>query len=99
MIDKFLLRAMAESERLMDEGKIAWVWAPRPTPDGHLDRLAVSDEIMKDLELKQGQTVNSILRDAILTMTLEQIGDRLDEMREKAEETRMKDNFDFRDML
>lgn len=98
MLDKFLLRAMAESERMMDEGKIAWVMAPSVSGGG-MDRLAVTEEIMEDLQLKQGQTVNSILRDAILMMTLEKIGKDLSALREKREEAELKDDFDFRTMM
>lgn len=98
MLDKFFLRAMAESERLMDEGKIAWVMAPSVSGEG-MDRLAVTDEIMEDLQLKQGQTVNSILRDAILMMTLQKIGDDLTALREKKEEEKLTEDFDFRTMM
>lgn len=98
MLDKFFLRAMAESERLMDEGKIAWVMAPSVSGEG-MDRLAVTDEIMEDLQLKQGQTVNSILRDAILMMTLQKIGDDLTALREKKEEEQLTKDFDFRTMM
>ena len=98
MLDKFFLRAMAESERMMDEGKIAWVWAPGVS-SGIMDRLAVSNEIMEDLQLKQGQTVNSILRDAILTMTLENLAAEISALREKKEEEKLTENFDFRNMM
>ena len=99
MLDKFLLRAMAESERMMDEGKIPWVWAPSPAGDGGMDRLAVNQEIMDDLELKQGQSVNTMLRDAILMISLEQLGSKLETLRERAENARMKEDFDFRTMM
>lgn len=98
MLDKFLLRAMAESERLMDEGKIAWVMAPSVSGEG-MDRLAVTPEIMEDLQLKQGQTVNSILRDAILMMTLQKIGADLSALREKKDEEQLTKDFDFRTMM
>lgn len=98
MLDKFFLRAMAESERLMDEGKIAWVMAPSVSGEG-MDRLAVTGEIMEDLQLKQGQTVNSILRDAILMMTIQKIGDDLTALREKKEEEKLTEDFDFRTMM
>lgn len=98
MLDKFLLRAMAESERMMDEGKIAWVMAPSVSGE-NMDRLAVTDEIMEDLQLKQGQTVNTILRDAILMLTLEKIGKDLSALREKREEAKLKEDFDFRNMM
>ena len=98
MLDKFFLRAMAESEQMMDEGKIAWVWAPSVS-NGFMDRLAVSNEIMEDLQLKQGQTINSILRDAILTMTLENLAAEISALREKKEEEKLTENFDFRNMM
>lgn len=98
MLDKFFLRAMAESERFMDEGKIAWVWAPSVSGEG-MDRLAVSAEIMEDLQLKQGQSVNSILRDAILMMALENLGAEIAALREKKEEEKLTEDFDFRTMM
>lgn len=98
MLDKFLLRAMAEAERMMDEGKLAWVMAPSPSGEG-MDRLAVTAEIMEDLQLKQGQTVNSILRDAILMMSLQKIGDDLISLRVKKEDENLTKDFDFRTMM
>ena len=88
----------AHIHKLMDEGKIAWVMAPSVSGEG-MDRLAVSAEIMEDLQLKQGQTVNSILRDAILMMTLENLGAKISAIREKKEEEKLTEDFDFRNMM
>jgi hypothetical protein len=97
MLDKKLIRAMAEAERLMDKGEIPWVWAPGP--EGIPERLAVSDEVMKDLELEIGQNVNSMVRDAILITNLEKLGEKLERLAQKAEDSKLNDSFDFRAMM
>lgn len=97
MLDKKLTRAMAEAERLMDKGEIPWVWAPGP--EGIPERLAVSEEVMEDLELEIGQSVNSMVRDAILIINLEKLGEKLERLAQKVEDKQLSDNFDFRTML
>jgi antitoxin component of MazEF toxin-antitoxin module len=97
MLDKKLIRAMAEAERLMDKGEIPWVWAPGP--EGIPERLAVSEEVMEDLELEIGQSVNSMVRDAILIINLEKLGEKLERLAQKVEDKQLSDNFDFRTML
>ncbi len=93
MLDKETLRHLAESERLMDEGKVPFVWASR---NGVYERLAVAPVIMDEFGLQQGQKVNSILVDAISERSLEILADRLDEIRQQIEDQFLTDDFDFR---
>ena len=93
MLDKETLRYIAESERLMDEGKIPFVWASRK---GVYERLAVAPNIMEEFGLKQGQKVNSILVDAISERSIKILADRLDEIRQGIEDQFLTDDFDFR---
>lgn len=97
MLDKEVIRAMAEAERLMDEGKLPWVWAPGP--QGISERMAVSEEVMEDLNLVTGQNVNTMIRDAILIANLENLGKRLGKIAQEMEDKELKDDFDFRSML
>lgn len=97
MLDKDLIRAMAEAERLMDEGKLPWVWAPGP--QGIPERMAVSQEVMDDLNLVTGQNVNTMIRDAILIANLENLGKKLDKMAQRIEDRKIDPNFDFRTMM
>ena len=97
MLDKDLIRAMAEAERLMDEGKLPWVWAPGP--QGISERMAVSEEVMEDLNLVTGQNVNTMIRDAILIANLENLGKRLGKIAQEMEDRELKDDFDFRSMM
>lgn len=93
MLDKETLRYLAESERLMDEGKIPFVWASR---NGVFDRLAVAPTIMEKFGLKQGQKVNSILVDAISEESIKILVDKLDDIRQQVEDQFLTDDFDFR---
>ena len=77
-----MLRIMAESERLMDEGKIPYVMAPGP--DGVPERLAMTDDLMLDFGLKQGQTINTIIRDAILEANVKLLMKFLEEAEQAA---------------
>lgn len=97
MLDKDIIRAMAEAERMMDEGKIPWVWAPGP--QGITERMAVSDEVMEDLNLITGQNVNTMIRDAILIANLENLGKKLGKIAQEMEDKELKDDFDFREMM
>jgi antitoxin component of MazEF toxin-antitoxin module len=97
MLDKDIIRAMAEAERMMDEGKLPWVWAP--SPEGISERMAVSQEVMDDLNLVTGQNVNSMIRDAILVSNLEHLGKKLAKMAQEMEDKQLKDDFDFRSMM
>ena len=62
MLNKRMLKIMAESERLMDEGKIPYVMAPGP--DGIPERLAMTDDLMLDFGLNQDTT--DILQPSVL---------------------------------
>lgn len=97
MLDKDVIRAMAEAERMMDEGKIPWVWAPGP--QGISERMAVSEEVMEDLNLVTGQNVNTMIRDAILIANLENLGKKLDKIAQKIEDKKLVKDFDFRTMM
>ena len=97
MLDKDIIRAMAKAERMMDSGEIPWVWAPEP--EGIPERLAVSDEVMKDLGLETGQNVNSMVRDAIMIINLEKLGEKLQKLAQKMEDSQLNENFDFRGMM
>lgn len=97
MLDKEFIRAMAEAERMMDEGKLPWVWAPGP--QGISERMAVSEEVMEDLNLVTGQNVNTMIRDAILISNLENLGKKLDKMAQKIEDKKLDPEFDFRSMM
>lgn len=93
MVDKETLRYIAESERMMDEGKVPFVWALK---NGVYERLAVAPIIMEDLRLKQGQRVNSILVDAISKISIRILAEKLDEMKQDIEDDLLTDDFDFR---
>lgn len=93
MLDKETLRHIAESERLMDEGKVPFVLALR---NGVYERLAVAPVIMEEFGLKQGQKVNSILVDAISERSMKILADRLDEIIQQIEDQFLTDDFDFR---
>ena len=97
VMDKRIIRAMAEAERMMDEGKIPWVWAPGP--EGIMERLAVPQEVMDDLELVVGQSVNTMIRDAILLSNIEHLGKKLDKIAQDMEDESLNPNFDFRSMM
>jgi hypothetical protein len=97
MLNKDIIRAMAEAERMMDSGEMPFVWAPGP--DGTLERLASSKEVMEDLNLVSGQTVNSIIRDAIFVVNLENLGKKLDKIAQDMEDKQLDSNFDFRSMM
>lgn len=97
MLDKQVLKILAESERMMDEGKVPWVWAPKR--QGEYDRLAVAPSIMKELGLQQGQKVNTILCDAIAEMSLTLLTEHLAKINQDVEDQQLDENFDFRNMM
>jgi len=94
MLDKETLRKMAESERMMDAGLIPFVWAKNA--NGRMERLAVAAPIMEDLGLFQGQTVNSILVDAIAAESIKLLTERLDQITQDIYDEMLTDDFDFR---
>ena len=97
MLNKNMLKAIAESERLMDEGILPWVWY-KNSHDRN-ERLAVAPQIMTELGLKHGQTINWILFDAIADMSLKILGDKLTDIKQNLEDQQLNDDFDFRTML
>ena len=94
MANKYILRALAESERMMDEGKIPFVFAP--SPNGGYERFAVNKEIMKDLELEQGQRINTMIMDGIIEMQLELLNKKVEERAQMVQDLFLDPNFDFR---
>lgn len=97
MVDKSRIRLIAESERLMDQGKVPWVWAPT---DYHVyDRLPVTNQIMEELGLEHGQTINFIILDAISDLSKEILAKRLEELAQSLEDAQLDENFDFRSMM
>lgn len=81
----------------MDEGLVPWVW----TKNLHdkYERLAVAPQIMEELGLHQGQTINSILLDAIADRSLQILGAKLDDIKQNLEDKLLTEDFDFRTML
>ena len=94
MLNKETLLQMAESERLMDEGIIPFVWAL--SPSGQKERLAVAPAIMKELGLKQGQSVNSFLVDAIAAMSIRILTEKIEQITQDIYDDMLTDDFDFR---
>lgn len=97
MVDKRRIRIMAESERLMDQGLVPWVWSP--TENGSYGRMAVTPRVMTELGLEQGQTINTIILDAIAEMSLQILAEKLDEFRQNLEDEQLDPEFDFRSMI
>jgi len=93
-MDKNIIRAMAKAERMMDSGEIPYVWAPGPS--GSLERLAISKAIMEEYDLVEGQSVNSIIRDAILDYNLRKLRQELEDIIDKVS---LDKDFDFRTLL
>jgi hypothetical protein len=54
---------------------------------------------MKDLDLETGQSVNSMIRDAIMIINLEKLSEKLEKFAQKMEDSQLTENFDFRNML
>ena len=97
MLDKEQIRLLAQAEREMDEGKVPFVWMM--SNSGNYERLAVAPSIMEDLNLIQGQTINTIIMDAIARESLKILGEKLDEIRQSVEDSQLTDDFDFREEL
>ena len=94
MLQKDILRAMAEAERLMDKGEIPFVLAP--SPNGGYERFAVSEEIMKELDLEQGQHINTMIMDGIIYMQLESLKRTIEQAAQSIEDSFLDEDFDFR---
>ena len=88
------IRMMAYAERLMDEGKIPWVWSL--SPNGQYERLSVAPEVMEMLELHQGQTVNAFIVNAIAELSLQMIKNRIEDVRQRLDDEQLTEDFDFR---
>ena len=93
-----MIRVLAEAERLMDEGKIPFVMAKSPV-GGDYERLAVDASIMKKLGLEQGQKINSIIMEAILSESIRMLKEAVENAQLNAEDESLDQNFDFRDMM
>jgi hypothetical protein len=93
-MDKDLIRAMAKAERMMDKGEIPFVWAP--SARGIMERLACTNAIMEEFGLENAQTVNSMIREAILNYNLEQLRQRIEEI---TDNLGLDSEFDFRKQL
>ena len=94
MFNKEMIRTLAESERMMDRGETPFVWMM--TFNGQYERMAVAPAIMEELELEQGQTINSIIQNAIFELSLRILAEKLDDLARKAEDSLLDENFDFR---
>ena len=94
MLNREILRIMAQAERMMDEGLTPFVLAP--SPNGGYERFAVSKEIMEDLELKQGQHINTMIMDGIIELQLEHLKDKVLRAAQDIEDASLDPNFDFR---
>jgi hypothetical protein len=88
------IRMIAQAERLMDAGEIPWVWSVGPY--GQKERLSVAPDVMETLGLEQGQSVNSIIVNAIAELSIQILKDRIDETIQKIEDEQLTDDFDFR---
>jgi hypothetical protein len=94
MLNKETLRALAESERLMDEGKIPFVWMM--SNSGKYERMAVAPTIMEELGLENGQSINTIIQDAIADMSLKILAEKLDSITQEIQDGLLTTDFDFR---
>lgn len=92
-----MIKALAEADRLMDAGKIPFVYAK--SPNGQMDRLAVAPEIMETLGLEQGQSVGTIVQDAILEASINLIKRKIDEVVQAKMDEQLEENFDYRSMM
>lgn len=92
-----IIRAMAEAERMMDAGTLPYVMAP--SPNGKLERFAVNQEVMDDLGLVKGQTVNTMIMDAIIEASLDKIKKVISDTAQKIEDMNLNPDFDFLDMM
>ena len=94
MLSKDMLRAMAEAERMMDSGELPFVMAP--SPNGGYERFAVHSDIMEDLELKQGQHINTMIMDGIIELQLQRLAKKVEEVAQKVEDSFLDPDYDFR---
>ena len=94
MLDKEQIRMLALAERLMDEGEISWVWMMANS--GQYERLAVNEKVMEELGLVQGQTINTIIMDAIARESIRILTEEVEMISQKAQDSLLDEDFDFR---
>ena len=94
---KEMLRMVAECDRMMDEGTIPFVMANGPS--GRMERLAVTTEVMEELGLKQGQTVSTVIMNAIFEETLKQLKAKIEAAKDEEIEEKLEEDFDFRNVM
>lgn len=97
MLNKEILRLMAEAERMMDSGEMPFVMAPGPS--GGIERMAMSPRMMEEYGLEQGQTINTIIRDAILQENVKTLRAKIESIMESTEDAFLDEEFDFRDYM
>jgi len=109
-VEKFLMRALAEAERMMDDGRLSWVMAPSPINEGQFERLPVSEATLKEFGLVKGQKINSLILDGIHRYLINKMEFKIDSFikesnkikddeEEKEVEKKLDPNFDFRKMI
>ena len=91
------IRMLAAAERLMDAGEIPWVWALGP--QGQMERMSVTPEVMEILELEQGQSVNSFIVNAIAELSLEILKEKIERAKQDMIDQQLDPGFDFRKEL
>jgi antitoxin component of MazEF toxin-antitoxin module len=94
---KEMIRMAAECDRMMDEGKIPYVMAIGPS--GNHERLAVTKEVMEDLGLEQGQTVSTVVMNAIFEETLKQLKEKIEASKDAELDAQLEEDFDFRKVM
>lgn len=97
MLSKEMIKALAAAERMMDKGEIPYV--RMIASNGKYERMAVSQRIMEELGLEQGQTINTIIQDAIAEMSMKILSDSLNEIIQDIQDKELDENFDFRTMM
>ena len=88
------IRLLAKAERMMDAGETPWVWSFGL--DGQYERVAVAPEVMETLDLEQGQTINSIILNAIAELSFEMLKRKIEEVKQDLEDSQLTEDFDFR---
>lgn len=91
------IRMLAKAERMMDSGEVPWVWSMNHY--GQYERLSVTPDVMRILELEQGQTVNAFIVDAISTLSLMILKQKIEEVKQEMEDSLLTEDFDFRSMM
>ena len=97
MLNKEMIKALAAAERMMDKGEIPYV--RMIASNGKYERMAVTPYVMEELGLENGQTINTIILDAIHEMSLKVLAEKLGEAVQEARDKELDENFDFRTMM